>query len=100
MKVVFSDRARDDLDAIWQAIAAENSVRATSFVEELIDLGESLATMPYRFALVRRYSAKGIRRTAHGNYLMFYRVLDNRTEIIHVLHAARDIDRMLFGEGG
>ena len=99
MKVVFSDRARDDLDAIWQTIAAENPVRATSFVEELIDLGESLATMPYRFAVFSRYLAKGIRRAPHGNYLIFYRVLNGRIEIIHVLHAARDIDRMLFGGG-
>ncbi|WP_377295734.1 type II toxin-antitoxin system RelE/ParE family toxin [Rhizobium sp. SGZ-381] len=99
MTVVFSDRARDDLETIWQAIAHENPGRATSFVEELIDLAESLATMPFRFAEVRRYSASGIRRVPHSNYLIFYRVLADRIEIIHVLHAARDIDRMLFGEG-
>jgi len=55
--------------------------------------------MPYRFAVFSRYLAKGIRRAPHGNYLIFYRVLNGRIEIIHVLHAARDIDRMLFGGG-
>jgi len=31
-------------------------------------------------------------------YLIFYRAMDERVEILRVLHSSRDIDNMLSGE--
>ena len=38
----------------------------------------------------------GIRRKVHGNYLIFYRLGGNEVEIPHMLHGARDYERLLF----
>jgi toxin ParE1/3/4 len=41
---------------------------------------------------------RGIRRRPFGNYLIFYRVGANAIEVVHVLHGARDYERLLFPE--
>jgi len=35
-----------------------------------------------------------VRRFTLGNYLLFYRHVDDTIELIRVLHGARDIDRL------
>jgi len=47
---------------------------------------------------VPRYEHTGIRRSLFGNYLIFYRVGDDRIEVIHILHGARDYEPLLFPE--
>jgi toxin ParE1/3/4 len=41
---------------------------------------------------------KGIRRLCHGNYLIFYRVMEHQVEVLHVLNRARDYEPILFPE--
>jgi toxin ParE1/3/4 len=38
--------------------------------------------------------------TRFRSYLIVYRTMDDRLDILHVFHAARDIDRMLANEFG
>jgi plasmid stabilization system protein ParE len=47
---------------------------------------------------VPRLEHLGIRRHPFGNYLIFYRVGTNAIEVVHVLHGARDYERLLFPE--
>jgi plasmid stabilization system protein ParE len=37
-----------------------------------------------------------MRRLVHGNYLVFFRIADHTVEVMHVLHGARDYQRLLF----
>jgi toxin ParE1/3/4 len=57
---------------------------------------EALSDMPRCFPLVPRYKHLGIRRRPYGNYLIFYRVLNDTVEILHVLYGARDYEPILF----
>jgi toxin ParE1/3/4 len=50
------------------------------------------------YPLVPRHGHLGIRRRPFGNYLIFYRVGANAIEVVHVLHGARDYERLLFPE--
>jgi toxin ParE1/3/4 len=50
------------------------------------------------YAIVPRYKEKGIRRVVHGNYLIFYHVMDERITILRVLHGAMDIDAQLVAD--
>lgn len=59
---------------------------------------EALSDMPRRFPLVPRYENAGIRRRIHRDYLIFYRILSDTIEIIHVLHGARDYEQILLPE--
>ncbi len=77
---------------------ADNPARAASFVDELYDRCLTLGDNPRAFPLLPDHEGKGIRRRVFGNYLIFYRVIDETTEVLHVLHGAQDYERLLFGE--
>ncbi|WP_322074828.1 type II toxin-antitoxin system RelE/ParE family toxin [Burkholderia cepacia] len=95
---ILADAARE-LEAIGDYIARDNPVRALSFVRELYDKCQGLATMPFAFPLVPRYERDGVRHRVHGRYQIFYRVIGEppeRIDVIHVLHSARDVAAILF----
>ncbi|MCA1662523.1 MAG: type II toxin-antitoxin system RelE/ParE family toxin [Novosphingobium sp.] len=95
MIVAFSDEARRDLEEIGDHIARENPNRAESFIKELVEKCLDLANFPQAFPLVERYARLGIRKRRYRSYLIFYRTTDDRVEIVHVLHGARDYDAVL-----
>jgi len=98
VKVVIAEAAKADLAEIAHFIAQDNPVRAETFVDELLDRCRHLAVMPNACALIPRYKRGGIRRCVHGNYLIFHRVFQDRIEVIHVLHGARDYESLLFAD--
>jgi toxin ParE1/3/4 len=98
MIVVITEAAEADLEAIGDWIAADNPARALTFVLELRDGCETLADNPRRHALVPRYEHLGVRRRPYRDYLIFYRIADDRIEVLHVLHGARDYEPILFPE--
>ncbi|MGK2912048.1 MAG: type II toxin-antitoxin system RelE/ParE family toxin [Sphingobium sp.] len=95
MIVHLSAEAEHDLEAIGDFIARDNPARALSFVRELRARCLGLGDMPERFPLVPRYEAAGVRRCAHGNYLIFYRAEADKVVIIHVLNGAQDYASIL-----
>ena len=95
MRTVVTDAAAADLAAIEDYIAADNSERAASFIDELLDRCADLADRAASFPLVERFARQGIRRRPHGRYLIFYRIRGKQVEIIHILRGARDYERLL-----
>ncbi len=95
MRVVISAQAEAELREIALFIARDNRPRALSFVRELRAKTLVIGNAPHAFPLVARYEHLGIRRLAHGNYLIFYRAGDEQVVILHILHAARDIEELL-----
>jgi plasmid stabilization system protein ParE len=88
-----------ELEEIGDYIARDNPGRALTFVRELRERCMSLAEMPLAFPLVPRYEDRGVRHRVHGNYQIFYRVVGQpaeRTDVIHVLHSARNTAAILF----
>ncbi|EYR79541.1 type II toxin-antitoxin system RelE/ParE family toxin [Shinella sp. DD12] len=96
MKVVIAAEAVSDLEHIGDYIAADNPVRAESFVRELLARCHALAHMPRAFPLVPRYEHTGVRRRPHGDYLIFYRVGADVVDILHVLNGAQNYEAILF----
>jgi toxin ParE1/3/4 len=99
VKVVVTAEAHQDLLRIGDYIAADNPVRARSFLRELREAIRQIGEVPRGFPLVPRYETSGIRRRPYGNHLIFYRVESDRVAIAHILHSARDYERILFPEG-
>ncbi|UVA80748.1 type II toxin-antitoxin system RelE/ParE family toxin [Pandoraea commovens] len=87
-----------DLETVGDYIALDNPRRAVAFIQELRDRCLSLADMPYAFPVVPRYERFGIRHRVYGNYQIFYRVVesDERIDIVHILHSARNYAAILF----
>ena len=93
MRLEFSSRARADLVAIADFIAADNPVRALSFVDEIEARFRRLCHMPQRGERVR--GRPGIRRIVHGRYLIFYRAEEERLVILAVLGGEMDLESIL-----
>jgi toxin ParE1/3/4 len=98
MIVVVSGAAEADLESIGDWIARDNPARALTFVQELRRRCESLIDGPYRFTRVPRYEHLGIRRRVYRDYLIFYRIVDDRIEILRVIHGAREYKSILVRE--
>lgn len=94
-RIVFTRDAEDDLDSIIEYIAADNPVRAISFVQELKDSCENT------LSLVPKAGSKFMnsRYFAFGDYIVVYDVDDiNDTIVVHMItHGSRQW-RVLFSE--
>lgn len=99
MIVLITAQAEADLEHIGDYVAEDNPRRAVSFIHELLERCERLAETPDGFSLVPRYEHTGVRRRPYGNCLIFYRVGENRIEILHILNGAQDFESILFPEG-
>jgi toxin ParE1/3/4 len=96
VNVVFTHEAEIEIEAIGDHIAKESPGQAIAFVLGLRRHCEKLADMPKRYPLTPRYETSGVRRTVHGNFLVFYRVTSASVEILHIVHGARDYEPLLF----
>jgi toxin ParE1/3/4 len=88
--VFFSRKAEDDLEAIADYIAQDNSVRAVSFVQELRKQCLAIGQFPNAHT---RFTELGqdARIMPYKNYVVLYRVLDDAVSIERIIQGARDI---------
>jgi toxin ParE1/3/4 len=98
MIVVITSAAEGDLQSIGDWIAEDNPTRALTFVQELRRRCESLIDAPRTYSLVPRYEHLGIRRRVYRDYLIFYRIVGDTIEVLHVLHGARNYGSTLLQE--
>jgi toxin ParE1/3/4 len=92
-KIIRAPAAVRDLSAITDYIAAENLTAALGFYDEIDSLLSMIAEYPEMGEAVEHLAPR-LRRFMLGNYLLFYRHVDDEIELIRVLHGARDIDRL------
>jgi toxin ParE1/3/4 len=98
MRVIFSEQAKAGLREIALFIARDNKARARSFVRELQTKAREVGDMPRSFPLIPHYEHYGIRRRPYRDYLIFYRIEDDRISVFHILYSARDYEALLFSE--
>ena len=96
MRIVLTAAAQSDLRAIGGHISRDNPAGAVRFIRELRGAATPLSDMARAFPLVPRYAHLDIRRRPFGDYLIFYRIEDNRLAILHIVHGARDYEALLF----
>jgi toxin ParE1/3/4 len=84
-----SDAAKSDLDSIWLYIAQDSPDMADRFIRSLVGRFSLLASMP-EIGRQREELAARLRSFPVGNYVIFYRPMQNGVEIARILHGARD----------
>jgi len=84
-----SDAARSDLDEIWFYIAQDDPDAADQFIQAVVSRFPKLASRP-ETGRQREELAARLRSFPVGNYIIFYRPMENGIEIARVLHGARD----------
>ncbi len=88
--------AVDDLLAIYDWIANDDSARAASFTDKIDKRIGSLATHPYlgRIPKNEKLRAFGYRVLVVDSYLVFYVLRENVIEIHRVIHGTRHLDEI------
>lgn len=90
MRVVFDDRAVEDLEDIYRFISAENPHAARSVVQRIVASMERLADFP---RMAREGNVEGTREWVIPRlpYIAVYRVYADRDElvVIGIFHGAR-----------
>ena len=88
--VIYSEAALADLEQITAFIATDNAQVTERFANRLVDLAESLRSMPQRGRPVKKWP--GVRVIVLAPYLIFYRYEKpaNRVEILRFWHGARE----------
>ncbi|WEJ58950.1 type II toxin-antitoxin system RelE/ParE family toxin [Devosia sp. FJ2-5-3] len=95
MRLRFSRDAKQDLFEIVRYIAQDNSLRASSFADELMLACQELADQPERFAVLNRYADRELRRRPYGNYSIIYTVGSEAVFIVRIVSSARDLDALI-----
>jgi toxin ParE1/3/4 len=88
VEVIWLDRALEDLDAAHVYAAAENPAAADRMLLRILDAVTHLVDMPEMGRIGRVRGTRELVVTG-TRYLVVYRVMPHRIEIIAVRHAAR-----------
>ncbi|MEI9898022.1 MAG: type II toxin-antitoxin system RelE/ParE family toxin [Chthoniobacter sp.] len=86
-----------DYEEIWRYIARDNPVAADRMITTLERQLSMLAAMPGAGRKEPKL-AVDLRSFPVGNYLIFYRPLEDGLAVVRVLHGARDITSEYFEE--
>jgi addiction module toxin, RelE/StbE family len=101
-RVKYSPAAVDDMDEIFSYISQHNVYAAENMLEKLNSSILGLADFPNAGSVLSEdeYSLiqRGYRFIVVNPYLIFYRIMNGDTVVIHrILHGRRDYLRELFG---
>jgi toxin ParE1/3/4 len=91
--VYFTGRAERDLEDIGDYIAADNPVRALSFIREIRQRCAKIAEAPLAYP-ARPELGPAIRCCTYGRYVIFFQPADTHILIVRVLHGARELSRI------
>jgi toxin ParE1/3/4 len=92
-----SPQAEADLDTIWRYIAGQSSSYevADRLIDSILDRFLLLASHPYLGRARDEDLRPGIRSFPTGNYLILYRIQDDRVVILRVVHGNRNLQTLL-----
>jgi toxin ParE1/3/4 len=96
MRLVFSDEAEQDLEAIGDYIAEDSPLRAVSFLKELRIACRGLLDAPMRFSALE--GLQRYRRRVYGRYAIIYAIMGDEVLVVRVLSVARDLKAILAGD--
>ena len=97
VKYLLDPCVEEELWSIWTFIAKDNPDAATRVVEAAYEAFRTIAATPRigrprHFRNTRIKDVRSWRVTGFPNYLIFYRVLSESVQVLHIYHGAQDID--------
>lgn len=90
MRCIFSPLAASDLEEIGDYIAQDNPHRALTFVREIRERCQKIASFPEAAQLHPEYG-DGVRMIPHGCYLIFYTVQPKHVRIERIISGFRNL---------
>jgi len=98
-RLKYLDSALDDIAHITRYIAERSANRevATAYRDKLMAKCQSLADSEFQLGTLRRNLGFDIRSMVEGNYLIFFRYIDDVVEIVHITEGHRNL-KFLFDQ--
>ncbi|MEO9340489.1 type II toxin-antitoxin system RelE/ParE family toxin [Mesorhizobium sp. SB112] len=93
LKIFRSPATENDLIDIWCSIAPDSPAAADRVLDHISERILQLADFP-ESGPARPEIAEDARALSVANYLVLYRIFDERIEIIRVVHGARDVEAL------
>ncbi len=91
MRVVFTPSARESLRDISNYIEQFSKPAARRTRNRLFQRARQLESFPASGRVVPEFNEQTVRELVEGPYRIWYRLRDDRIEILAVLHGARDV---------
>lgn len=96
-RILRTRASRSDYDEIWSYLAVRDLSAADRLIDQFDATLEVIASTPRMGRKVEEL-APNLRSFPVGNYLIFYRPLEDGMQLIRLLHGARDITPEYFAE--
>ena len=95
-KVILTPQSQDDLREIVSFIAQDNSERAKSFDNELVDHALTLVELPERGCVVSEMSDQKVREIIHRSYRIIHDIFpaQNAVYVLRFWHGERGEPRL------
>ena len=93
-RLIVAPSASEDLEGIWQHIAADNLGAARDQITRILAHADMLRDFP-EMGLDRSRLAPALRSVVEQPYVIFYYPHDDRIEIVRVFHGRQDIEAEL-----
>jgi toxin ParE1/3/4 len=95
MKLVLSQRVKEDLLETWEYIAEHDEVAADRYIDHLRERALELLDFP-ELGRLRHEIAPDLPSLLARNHLLFYRIQSNEIQILRILHGSRDFSNQEF----
>lgn len=94
-KVIWTQKATSNLEAIHQYISRDSVTYASRFIKALISQTAILKTMPFSGRIVPEFNNETIRELIYKNYRIVYEVIDNAVRILAIQHGNRLLEDII-----
>lgn len=95
-RVVVTAEAAADIEAIGDYVALDSPYQAARLLVWLDRAVDDLATVAEHYPVIVVRGEDAIRRRVVGPYNVLYWITDDRVEVVHVVHGARNLKAVLF----
>ncbi|MBN2375225.1 MAG: type II toxin-antitoxin system RelE/ParE family toxin [Sedimentisphaerales bacterium] len=91
MKIVWTETAVADLEAIHSFIARDSEYYASGLVLDILDAAKKLENFPRSGRIVPEINDDDVRELIFGNYRLIYHIAKSQIQILTLLHGACDM---------
>jgi toxin ParE1/3/4 len=89
VRVLWTEAALNQLEAIRDFLSQTSPEYAQRIVERLVSRSERLAAFPHSGRMVPEYELDEVRQVIEGAYRIIYLIKENQLEVLAIIHTLR-----------
>ena len=95
VKIVWTEKALDDLKEIFDYIALDSVRYASITINKIYQRIQPISSKPFLGRMVPEFQKKSIREVIEGNFRIIYRIKSKtRVDVLRVFHTARYLKKI------